>query len=68
MLMSLPVYLPNKIRSPTFTSSGMALFNPARSDGHYFALLRLFLSRIGDDDPAPCGFFLFQPAYEDTVM
>src|SRR5207302_281134 len=46
----------------------MALFHLAGSDGHYFALLRLFFSRIGDDDPALCGFFLFQPAYEDTVM
>src|SRR5438874_1039655 len=29
----------------------MALFHLAGSDGHYFALLRLFFSRIGDDDP-----------------
>jgi hypothetical protein len=46
----------------------MALFNLAGPDGYYFALLRLFFGRIGDDDPALPGFFLFQPAYEDTVM
>src|SRR5437870_12215036 len=46
----------------------MALFHLAGSDGHYFALLRLFFSRIGDNDPAFRGFFLFQPAYEDAVM
>src|SRR2546429_2283246 len=43
----------------------MALFHLAGSDGHYFALLRLFFSRIGDNDPAFRGFFLFQPAYQD---
>ena len=46
----------------------MALFHLASSDGHYFPLLRLFLSRIGDDDPALRGFFLFQPAYQNAVM
>src|SRR5438094_5847895 len=46
----------------------MALFHLAGSDGHYFALLRLFFSRIGDNDPAFRGFFLFQPAYQDAVM
>ena len=68
--MSLPVYLPNKIRSPTFTSSGIRwpFLHLAGTDGDYFALVRLFFSRIGDDDPALRGFFLFQPAYEDAVM
>src|SRR5690242_13267068 len=45
-----------------------ALFHLAGSDGHYFALLRLFFSRIGDNDPALRGFFLFQPAYKHAVM
>src|SRR6266436_2284485 len=46
----------------------MALFNFAGSNSHYFALLRLFLGRIRDNDAAFCGFFLFQPAHEDAVM
>src|SRR5207245_10677787 len=46
----------------------LALFHLAGSDGHYVALLMLFFSRIGDNDPAFRGFFLFQPAYKDAVM
>src|SRR5437870_3678145 len=30
----------------------LALLEPARSDGHDFALLGLFLRGVGDDDPA----------------
>jgi hypothetical protein len=37
----------------------MALFNLAGSDGHYFALLRLFFGRVRDDDAAFRGFLLF---------
>jgi hypothetical protein len=36
----------------------MAFFNLAGSDGHYFALMRFFFRRIGDNDPAFRGFFL----------
>jgi hypothetical protein len=70
ILMSLPVYLPNKIQIAHLyvERDTMALFHLARSDGHYFPLLRLFLSRIGDDDPAPRGFFFFQPACQNAVM
>src|SRR5271157_1803244 len=46
----------------------MALFYLASPNGDYFALVRLFFSRIGDNDPALRGFLLFQPAYEDAVM
>ena len=46
----------------------MALFNLAGSDGYYFALMRFLFRRIGNDDPALRGFFLFQPPYEDAVM
>jgi hypothetical protein len=45
-----------------------ALFDLAGSDGYHFALLGLFFSRIGDNDPALRSFFLFQSAYENAVM
>src|SRR5208337_2757661 len=46
----------------------MALFYLAGTDSHYFPLMGLFFRRIGDNDPALCYFFFFQPAYEDAVM
>jgi len=36
-----------------------AFFNLAGSDGDYFALMRFSFCRIGDNDPAFRGFFLF---------
>jgi hypothetical protein len=46
----------------------MAFFHLAGTDGDYFALVGLLFSRIGDNDSALRGFFLFQSAYQDTVM
>src|ERR1700682_5338114 len=46
----------------------MALFDLAGSDSHHLALLRLFFSRVGDNDSTLRSFFLFQPAYEYAVM
>src|SRR5712692_2119806 len=44
------------------------LFHLSGSDGHYFALLRFFFSRIGDDDPTLRGFLFFQPPHKHAVM
>ena len=55
ILTSVPDHLPNSTRSPTLTSIGMslpALVAAARADGDDFALLRLFLGGVGNDDAA----------------
>src|SRR6266852_73164 len=44
------------------------LFHLSGSDGHYFALLRFFFSRIGDDDPTLRGLLFFQPPHKHAVM
>ena len=55
ILTSLPEYLPNRIRSPALTSSGIFLPSsvtlpvPDRDD---LALLGLLLGGVGDDDAA----------------
>src|SRR5579863_8005140 len=45
-----------------------ALFDFARADGDHFALLRLFFRRVGDDDAALDGFFLFDPLDQDAIV
>ena len=68
---SLPEYLPKRIRSPTFTS-GTSRW-PVASDfpfanRHDSALLRLFLSSIGNDDPAfGLVFFFFDSLHQDAI-
>ena len=61
-LTSVPDHLPNRMRSPAFTSRAMdlaAVVAGAGADGDDFAFLRLFLGGVGDDDPAlGLGFFL----------
>src|SRR5690349_16739626 len=56
------------VTHPYLERDAISLFNLAGPDSYYFALLRLFLGGVGNDDAALRGFFLFQPAYEDTVM
>ena len=36
--------------------------------GDHFPFLRLFLSRIGDDDSALYAFFFFEPPHQHTVV
>ena len=38
------------------------------ADCDYFALLRLFLGGIGNDDSAARGFFFFDPLHYDAVV
>src|ERR1700733_11862148 len=40
----------------------------ALADGNYFALLGLFLGRIGDDDAAANAFAFFNPANKNAVV
>jgi hypothetical protein len=39
-----------------------------RTDGDHFAFLRLFLGRVGDDDPALGLRLLLDTAEDDTIM
>ena len=70
-LISLPEYLPNRMRSPTLTSRATSLPSSSRlplPDGHHFALLRLFLGGIGDDDAVARGFLFLDPLHHDAVV
>ena len=70
-LISLPEYLPNRMRSPTFTSSGnhLAIFKAlALADGDHFAFLRLFFCRIGDEETALHGLAFLNPFHHDAVV
>ena len=40
----------------------------AMTDSHDFALLRLLLGRIGDDDAVARGFLFVDPLYHDAVV
>ena len=40
----------------------------ALPDGHHFTLLRLFLSRIGNDDAFVRGFLFLDALYHDAVV
>src|SRR5271170_2946028 len=46
----------------------LALFDFACASGDHFALLRLFLGRVGDDDAALDGLFLFDPLDQDAIV
>ena len=70
-LISLPEYLPNRMRSPTLTSRATSLPSSSRlplPDGHHFAFLRLFLGGIGDDDAVARGFLFLDPLHHDAVV
>jgi hypothetical protein len=62
ILISEPLYLPNRTRSPCFDVEGLAgavflIF--AFADCDDFAFLGFFLGRVGDDDAAPHLLALF---------
>ena len=66
-----PEYLPNRIRSPTLTSSGLALalvVALAGADGDHLALVRLLGDVVGDNDPAGALAFLFEPLDDHAIM
>ncbi len=70
-LVSLPEYLPNRMRSPTLTSRATSVPSSSRLAvpyGHDFTFLRLFLGGIGDDDAVARGFLLFDPLHHDAVV
>ena len=71
ILTSVPDHLPNRILSPALTSSGVtvpsSLVAPAPT-GDDFALLRLFLGGVGDDDPAGRLFLGLDAADEHAIM
>ena len=71
ILTSVPDHLPNRMRSPALTSSGMslpALVAGAGADGDDFALLRLLLGGVGDDDAALRLLFAFDAPDDDAVV
>ena len=71
ILTSVPDHLPNSTRSPALTSSALilpVLVAGAGADGDDFALLRLFLGGVGNDDAAGgLGVFL-EPLDDDAVV
>src|SRR5271156_939696 len=46
----------------------LAFFDSSSPDGDDFALLRLFLGRVGNDDAALHGLFFFQPPNQHAVV
>ena len=70
-LMSLPEYFPNRMRSPLLNiqRNHFAIFQAlALSDGYNFALLGLFLGRVGDKQATDLGFLLLDPFDNDAVI
>ena len=64
-LISLPEYLPNRMRSPGLhvECDERAVFQPlAVAGGEDFAFLRLLLGGIGNDDAVACGFLFRRSA------
>src|SRR5215813_9548994 len=71
ILISVPDHFPNRTRSPTLTSSGCSLPSSPRAPrpgGNDFALHRLFLGGIGDDNAACRLLFLLYTADEDAIL
>ena len=71
ILTSVPDHLPNRMRSPAFTSSATSwpcFVAGAGADGDDFAFHRLFLGGVGDDDAARGLFFGGQPPDHDPVV
>ncbi len=70
-LISVPEYLPNRMRSPALTSSGTDLafvVGFAVAGGDDFALLRLVLGAIGNDDATTGGLGFLYATYKNPVM
>ena len=71
ILTSVPDHLPNRTRSPAFTSSGVelaALVAGPGPDGDDLAFLRLLLGGVGDDDAALGLFLAFEALDDDAVV
>ena len=71
ILTSVPDHLPNRMRSPALTSIGTELAGfvaSAGADGDDFALLRLLLGGVGNDDAALRLVFAFEATNDDTVV
>ena len=71
ILISWPEYLPNRMVSPSFTSSGWRLPSSLTlpwPDGDDLALLRLFLGGVGDDDPADLLLAFLDALNDDAVV
>ena len=70
-LTSVPDHLPNITRSPALTFERMqraGLVARAGADGDDLALHRLFLRRVGDEDPAGGPGFGLDTADQDAVL
>ena len=70
ILTSVPDHFPNRMRSPTLTSSGdqlALLIATARTRANHFALRGLFLRGVRDDDAAG-GFLLGIDALDDDAV
>ena len=71
ILTSVPLHLPNRIRSPALTIQRdelAALVSGAGADSDDFALLRLLLGGVRDDDAALRLFLAFDATDDDAVM
>lgn len=70
ILTSVPDHLPNRTRSPAFTSSATnwPCSLRAGADGDDFAFLRLFLGGVGNDDPALGLLLAFEATDNDPVV
>ena len=71
ILTSVPDHLPNRMRSPALTSSGVelaAFVAGAGADGDDLAFLRLLLGGVGDDDAALGLFLAFEALDHDAVV
>jgi hypothetical protein len=70
-LISVPDHLPNRTLSPVLMSIGISLpasSRPPGADRDHFALRRLFLGAVGNDDAALGLFFGIDALDHDTVM
>ena len=71
ILTSVPDHLPNKTRSPGLSSTGVSLplsSRAAGSDRDDFALLRLLLDGVGNDDAAFRLVLALDAADDDAVV
>ncbi len=71
MRISLPEYLPNRMRSPFSTSSGTSfpVFQAlALADGYHFSFLRLLFGGIRNKQTTNFGLLLLDPFHHDPVI
>src|SRR5437868_4538519 len=71
ILISEPLYLPNRTRSPFFYVewlSGAIVFVLALSGSNNLALLGFLLRGVGNDNPPTNLLALFNPAHDHAIM